>query len=258
MPVYNERATFATAMSRVMAKDIPEVGIEVIVVESNSTDGTRDDVMAWAEHPRVTVILEDRPGGKGRAVRRGLKAATGDVVLIQDADLEYDAADYDRLIEPILAGRADFVLGRRVNSGSGVSGGRTVGGGRDVSAGGSWRLRRAGPGFRLGHLFNVGHVAFRLLFNAVYGTRLRDPFTMYKVFRRSDLDGLSLECDRFDFDWELTAKLIRTGHPPVEVPVSYTSRSRAEGKKVELIRDPLTWIRACFKYRFVPLNRSGG
>jgi hypothetical protein len=94
------------------------------------------------------------------------------------------------------------------------------------------------------------------LFNLVYGQRLKDPFTMYKVFRRDCLTGINLECDRFDFDWELTAKLIRRGHHPIEIPVWYHSRSFSEGKKINLLSDPISWVRACFKYRFTPLYRS--
>jgi hypothetical protein len=91
------------------------------------------------------------------------------------------------------------------------------------------------------------------LFNLVYEQRLKDPFTMYKVFRRDCLTGINLECDRFDFDWELTAKLIRRGHIPIEIPVWYHSRSFSEGKKISLLSDPVSWVKACFKYRFVPL-----
>lgn len=239
MPVYNEGATFGRIMTQVMAKEITGLAIDVVVVESGSTDGTREAVLEWQDHPRVTVILEDAPRGKGHAVRRGLRAARGDFILIQDADLEYDVADYDRLVEPLLAGRAAFVLGRR------------------TAPGGDWRLRRTDPGFRAGHVLNIGHVVFLALFNVVYGQRLHDPFTMFKVFRRDCVEGLHLECDRFDFDWELTAKLIRSGHRPLEIPVSYRSRSFAEGKKVRLFRDPLTWVRACFKYRFARLHTSG-
>ena len=236
MAVYNEAATFGQVMAQVVAREIPGVAIDVVVVESASTDGTRAEVLEWADHPRVTVILEDAPRGKGHAVRRGLAAAHGDIVLIQDADLEYDVADYDRLLEPLLAGRATFVLGRR------------------TAPPGSRGLRRAQPGFRAGHVLNAGHVVFLALFNVVYAQRLHDPFTMYKVFRRDAVEGLHLECDRFDFDWELTAKLIRCGHQPLEIPVTYRSRSFAQGKKVRMLRDPLTWVRACFKYRFARLH----
>jgi hypothetical protein len=97
---------------------------------------------------------------------------------------------------------------------------------------------------------NVGNVIFRAMFNLVYWQRLRDPFTMAKVFRRDCVHGMKLECNRFDFDWELLAKLLRAGCTPVEVPIYYRSRSFDEGKKIRIFRDSVTWIVACFRYRF--------
>jgi hypothetical protein len=235
MPVYNEAATLDTTIALVLAKQIPGVDIDVVIVESNSTDGSRAKVGQYAEHPRVRVILEDRPQGKGHAVRAGLKAARGDFILIQDADMEYDVDDYDALLEPLRSCEVGFVLGMRTN------------------VDGSWGLRDFRHHRWTSHVMNVGHVGFLTLFNAVYRQRLRDPFTMYKVMRRDCLYGLTFECDRFDFDWELTAKLVRAGYQPLEIPVTYRSRSFHEGKKIAFVRDPLTWIRACFKYRFVRL-----
>ena len=191
--------------------------------------------MTFADHPRVTVILEDRPQGKGHAVRTGLARARGDIVLIQDADLEYDLDDYERLLEPIERFEASFVLGRR------------------VSPSGSWGMRHFEAQHLVSRIMNVGHIAFAALFNTVYRQHLKDPFTMYKVFRRDCLTGMLLECNRFDFDWELTAKLIRAGYHPVEIPVSYRSRSFSEGKKVRLFGDPWTWIVACARYRVAPI-----
>ena len=235
MPVYNEAATFETTAALVLAKEIPGVEIDVVMVESNSTDGSREKVLRYSEHPRVQVILEDRPLGKGHAVRAGLEAARGDFVLIQDADLEYDVDDYDVLLEPLRACEIGFVLGMRTNPD------------------GSWGMRQFGQRGWTSHIMNLGHEVFLTLFNVVYGQRLRDPFTMYKVVRRDCLYGLSFESNRFDFDWELAAKLVRAGYHPREIPVTYRSRSFHEGKKVTMIRDPITWIRACFKYRFVKL-----
>jgi hypothetical protein len=103
---------------------------------------------------------------------------------------------------------------------------------------------------------NFGHLFFSTLFNVTYGTRLRDPFTMYKVFRRDCLHGLRFEANRFDFDFELAGKLVRAGYRPIEIPVNYRSRSFTEGKKVSFFRDPLTWIVACVKYRFQPLRKK--
>ena len=235
MPVYNERETFRTVFEELLGKSIPDTDMEIVLIESNSTDGTREDVLALADDPRVTAILEDQPRGKGHAVRAGLRKATGDVILIQDADSEYDMSDYEKLLEPLRLFEASFVLGSR------------------ECHDGHWGMRHFERQQHMSWFMNVGHLAFLGLFNTVYGQRLSDPFTMYKVFRRDCLTGLRLECNRFDFDWELTAKLIRRGHIPLEVPVHYRSRSFSEGKKITLLGDPVSWVRACFKYRFGPI-----
>ena len=238
MPVYNERETFREVMEQVLKKSIPGVELEIVVVESNSSDGTRDEVNAYADDPRVHVVLQERARGKGNAVRAGLERATGDFLIIQDADLEYDVDDYDALLEPLRRFERGFVLGVR---------GRTDGA--------SWGVRHFERASAASRAMNVGNIVFLTLFNLVYGQRLQDPFTMYKVIRRDCLHGLTFECDRFDFDWELTAKLIRSGYSPAEVPVRYQSRSFSEGKKISVLRDPLTWIVACFKYRFASLEQ---
>jgi glycosyltransferase involved in cell wall biosynthesis len=180
------------------------------------------------------MILEDRPSGKGHAVRKGLTQATGDFIIIQDADLEYDIEDYDLLLDPLVRNRAAFVLGIRH--------------GPD---GDGFKMRHFEDQRLVGLIMNLAHLFFTELFNVVYRQRLADPFTMFKVFRRDCIDGLTLECNRFDFDWELVAKLVRRGYTPVEIPINYYSRSFSEGKKVAFFRDPFTWLRACFKYRFV-------
>ncbi len=238
MPVYNERATFSEVATQLLAKPLTGYKLELIIVESNSTDGTRDEVRRFDSDPRVTVIYEDRPRGKGHAVRAGLARATGDFVLIQDADLEYDLDDYERLLEPLRTYRHALVLGSR-----------------HADNDSSWQLRQFAQQPAVSRIMNVAHVAFTWFFDAVYGTRLRDPFTMYKVFRRDCLSGLTFESNRFDFDWELLAKLVRAGYTPVEIPVRYQSRSYDEGKKIRFWHDPVTWIRACLKYRFVRIDK---
>jgi len=230
MPVYNERATFERTLQAVIAKDCPGVDKEIVIVESRSTDGTRELVRQYETHPAVTVIYQDRPQGKGAAVREGLRRARGTIVLIQDADDEYDVDDYDALLEPILSYRQAFVLGSRHM--------------------GSWKVRHFADQPAVSAFFNFGHVLFRTALNLLYGQKLNDPFTMYKVFRRDCLHRLKLECNRFDFDFELVIKLLRKGYVPLEVPVNYTSRSFSEGKKVSAVRDPITWLRALAKYRF--------
>ncbi len=231
VPIYNEASTARTALEAILAKEIPGWTLEIIIVESNSTDGTRDIVRSFSSHPRAKLIFEDAPRGKGHAVRGGLAQAGGDVILIQDADLEYDLEDYDVLLAPIAAGRQEFVLGSRHGQGG-------------------WAIRKFSDQPVQALVLNVAHWGFTLLINASLGIWLRDPFTMYKVFRRSCLQGITLECNRFDFDWELLIKLIRKGHRPIEIPISYQSRSFKEGKKITMFRDPVTWIIAWGKSRF--------
>jgi glycosyltransferase involved in cell wall biosynthesis len=234
VPIYNEAATVRQSLDAILAKTVPGWTLQIIMVESNSTDGTRSIVQTYAAHPRVKLILEDRPRGKGHAVRAGLAHATGDVILIQDADLEYDLDDYDILLAPLAAGRQEFVLGSRHGEGG-------------------WAIRKFSDQPFQALILNLAHWGFTLLINVALFIWLKDPFTMYKVFRRECLEGLTFECNRFDFDWELLMKLVRKGHRPIEIPISYKSRSFKEGKKISMFRDPLTWLWAVVKYRFVKL-----
>ena len=234
VPAYNEKATVKESLDAIVAKEIPGLKIEVIIIESNSTDGTRDIVLSYQSNPKVRLIFQEKARGKGNAVREGLLHATGDIILIQDADLEYDVADYDALIAPIITGRQAFVLGSR----HGQAG---------------WAIRKFNDQPIQAFILNIAHWAFTLLLNLSLGVWLKDPFTMYKVFRRDCLQNLKLECNRFDFDWEILIKLIRKGYNPIEIPITYHSRSFAEGKKVTMFKDPASWIVAIVKYRFQKL-----
>jgi len=232
MPVYNELPTVAAALSAVLEKQVAGIDRkEIVLVESNSTDGTRDVVRSFEGREGLKIVYEDLPRGKGHAVRTGLQHATGDIVLIQDADTEYDINDYDELLEPIMRWRQVFVLGSRHQ--------------------GDWKMRTFTDNPALSTLFNFGQLFFTWLMNTLYQQNMTDPFTMYKVFRRECLFGLSFECNRFDFDHELVIKFLRKGYRPLELPVNYCSRSYSQGKKVTIIGDPLLWIKANFKYRFV-------
>lgn len=234
VPVFNEIGTARESLDAILAKQVPGWGKEVIIIESNSTDGTRDIVRGYEGRPGVRVLLEEKPRGKGHAVRAGLAVATGDVILIQDADLEYDLDDYDILLAPLAARSQSFVLGSRHGQGG-------------------FAMRKFTDQPLQAFVLNAGHWFFTLCINVSLGIWLRDPFTMYKVFRRDCLRDLPLECNRFDFDWELLIKLVRRGHKPIEIPVSYESRSFNDGKKVTYLRDPLTWLWALVKYRFCRL-----
>jgi glycosyltransferase involved in cell wall biosynthesis len=240
--VYNEAGTVAALLDRVWAQPLPNATKEIIIVESNSTDGSRGLIAefftrhAAETSPRIQVIHQSKPMGKGHAIRQGIAAATGEILLIQDADLEYEVADYPALLRPIIEGRAAFVLGSRHMGPHG------------------WKIRRFAQSGLKTVFMNCGGILFHALFNAVFSTRLTDPTSMYKVFRADCLNGLNFTSDRFDFDFELMGKLIRAGFRPLEVPVRYKSRGFDEGKKIRIFRDPPTWIFAILKSRFMPIG----
>jgi glycosyltransferase involved in cell wall biosynthesis len=244
IPVFNEASTVLTLLNRVWDQEI-SIPKEMVIVESNSRDRTRDIVVRFAQEKNdrqpgsVTVILQESAKGKGNAVRTGLLKVTGDIVMIQDGDLEYDTKDYGALISPILEGKSSFVLGSR------------------HLAAGSWKIREFGKNQIRSRIMNFGGMFFHGFFNILYGQRLTDPTTMYKVFKRSCLKDFDLVANRFDFDFELVAKLLRAGYPAIEVPVSYTSRGFEDGKKIRVFRDPITWIWAILKFRLQPLKKKG-
>jgi len=237
--VYNEAATVGVLLERVWAQPLPGLTRELLIVESNSTDGSREIVAEFAARhagcgpDQIHLLYEERPHGKGHAIRKGFEAASGDILLIQDADLEYDVADYPDLLRPIIEGRVAFVLGSRHLRPA------------------SWKIRQFANHGLLAGFMNAGGLLFRTLFNLLFGVRLTDPTTMYKVFRSSCLAGLTFRCNGFDFDFELLGKLIRAGYVPLEVPVSYTSRGVDEGKKIHVLRDPPSWILAMLRCRFL-------
>jgi glycosyltransferase involved in cell wall biosynthesis len=205
IPVFNERATLAEVMRRVRAVRVPK---EIIVVDDGSTDGTRQLLAAFEGQAGVRVAYHDRNRGKGAALRTGFALARGDVVLVQDADLEYDPADYPDLLRPIAEGCADVVYGSRFL-------------GRGI---------RRGPGFWHG----LANRLLTALSNALTGLGLTDMETGHKAFRREALASVagSLREQRFGVEPELTCKLARGGWRFREVAVTYAARTRAEGKKI--------------------------
>jgi Zn ribbon nucleic-acid-binding protein len=229
LPVYNEVRYAAEVIDAVLAKPLG-IEKELVIVESNSTDGTRDIVRRYEHRPGVRVVYEDRPRGKGHAVRTGLEHVTGTIVLIQDADFEYDINDYDALLEPILQHKATFVLGSRSL-------------GLD-----HWKVRKYDATPIRGLVLNFAQVVFAKTYDVLYQQRVTDVNTMYKVFRAECLDGLDLQSDGFELDIELACKLARNGNSPMEVPVNYVARGFAEGKKIRP-RDAFVSYAAFFKYR---------
>ncbi len=236
MPVFNEAATFESTFSRVLSKKIPGADKEIIIVESNSTDGTKDLVARVAAAPNVKVLWQERPRGKGHAVRQGIEASTGNIILIQDADLEYDVNDYDALVEELLSWRSTFVLGSRHT--------------------GDWKMRKFNDMPFMAGFFNLGHIFFVWLINVLIRAKMKDPFTMYKVFYKDCIYGLHFRYNRFDFDHELVIKLYRKGFHPPEIPVNYVARSFSEGKKVSFFKDGISWLVKDIKLATESLNSA--
>jgi glycosyltransferase involved in cell wall biosynthesis len=233
IPVLNERATVTTLLDAVLGVKLEDVEKELVIVEGGSTDGTREIVRSYETRPGVRAVYEDAPHGKGAAVRTGLALVTGDVVLIQDGDLEYSTDDYAKVLAPLREGRCDVVFGSRT-----------------LRSPQSWQFRRfAGLERFYGMFVNLGGVLFTGLFNLLYGTSLSDGATMFKVFKTGHLKALTLRSDWFDYDWEISAKLAKRGCVFAEVPVFYKARSRAEGKKIRFWRDGWLVLAAILRYR---------
>ena len=214
IPVYNERATVEELLNRVASAPVPDVfsGLEMVIVDDRSTDETWSVLEAWQPEERsdgrpLTVVrrrhAENR--GKGAALRTGFSEAGGEILLIQDADLEYDPTDYPVLLQPIVSGRADVVYGSRF---------------------------LGGPHRVLFFWHSVGNNLLTLLSNMFSDLNLTDMETCYKTFRREVLETITLKSDRFGFEPEFTAKVARLGVRVYEVPISYHGRTYAEGKKI--------------------------
>jgi glycosyltransferase involved in cell wall biosynthesis len=221
IPVYNEERWIKEIVRRVQEVPIPK---EIVIVEDCSTDNTRA-VLKELEAENVRIFYQPRNQGKGAALREGFRHATGDVVLVQDADLEYDPSEYPRLLQPILEGRADVVFGSRF----------------------------IGESHRVLYFWHyVANKGLTLLSNMFTNLNLTDMETCYKVFRREVLQGIKLKSNRFGFEPEITAKVARRRHPPwriYEVPISYSGRTYEEGKKIGF-KDALTAFYCILRFRY--------
>lgn len=220
IPIYNEVKTIHTVLERVHSTGL---ATEIILVDDYSSDGTRELLTTLDGNPGIRVILHDKNQGKGAAVRTGIAVATGDILLIQDADLEYDPRDYPTLLRPIEEGLANVVYGSRF-----------LGGPRRVAM--FWHM--------------LANKLLTLATNILYNTILSDMETGYKVFRRDVLQGIKLRANRFDFEPEFTAKILKCKEKIYEVPISFNPRDYSEGKKIKM-KDAFTAIWALLKYRFV-------
>lgn len=237
MPIYNEIETIAEILRRVRAVELTVTAgygselendavitfeREIVLVDDGSTDGTRECLRAQEDEPDAVIIFHEQNRGKGAAVRTGLRRASGDVMLIQDADLEYDPRDYPALLQPIVEGRSQAVYGSRF---------------------------RGGPTRAMFFWHMIGNRFLTLVTNVLYNTILSDMETCYKVFTREIAEQLDLKAPGWGFDPEITAQILKRGYRIYEVPISYTGREFEEGKKISW-RDGLTVLWTLFKHRF--------
>jgi glycosyltransferase involved in cell wall biosynthesis len=219
IPIYNERETLETLIAKVNAVDYDK---EIILIDDFSTDGTREILMKYENKERFQVLYHKRNQGKGAALRTGFSSVNGDIIIIQDADLEYNPADYGILIEPILDGRADVVYGSRF---------------------------LGGPHRVLFFWHSIGNMVLTTLSNMFTNVNLTDMETGYKVFTKKVNDTLTFKCNRFGFEPEFTAKVAKNNFRIYEVPISYNGRDYSEGKKITW-KDGVAAIWYIIKFRF--------
>lgn len=235
IPVYNEKKTIEEILKRVMAVKIPRMDKEIIIVDDKSTDGTREILQKiQKKHPWFKILFRSRNGGKGAAVRTGLKKASGDYVIVQDADLEYNPQDIPRLLKPVLEGKAKVVYGTRLKRWPNLK--------RDERT----------PRFLL-HFF--GNRFLSLVTSLFYGQWITDMETCYKLFPREALRNMKLRACSFDFEPETTSKLIKKGYRILEVPIVTKPRGYEEGKKLKTVREGSLALWTLIKYRFFSYNK---
>lgn len=222
VPVYNEHDTVANQLERVMSLDIDK---EIIVVDDGSTDGTRE-VLTECERESITVIHHTENRGKGAAVRSGLEHATGEYVIIQDADLEYDPAEIEKLMAPLERGECDAVYGNR------------------------FPLAKRAEAHGVHVLIYCANLFLSRFLSLLFTRTVHDIETCYKIMRTDVAKSLGLKSDRFDIEPEITAKLLKRGYKIKEIPISYHHRHYSEGKKITW-RDAVTAFLAIIKYRFI-------
>lgn len=230
IPVFNEKNTISEIIKRVKEVKITGFEKEIIIVDDGSTDGTTDEVLKSIKGSKIIFLQHKNNAGKGAAIKTGVSEATGDYIIIQDADLEYNPKDIEKLTSPIRENQAEVVYGTRLNRFP--------------------NLKRDEKTFQfLIHYFGNRFLSF--LTSVLYGQWLTDMETCYKLFPRKALTGINLNSHGFDFEPEITAKLLKKGYKILELPITTTPRGYGEGKKLNTIRDGTIALYTLIKYRFL-------
>ncbi|NDJ54187.1 MAG: glycosyltransferase family 2 protein [Chloroflexi bacterium] len=219
MPVYNEVDTLEEIVRQVLATGLVH---ELVMVDDGSTDGSREIMQQWLDHEIIKPVFHEQNSGKGTAIRTAIKNATGEIFVIQDADLEYDPRDYPKLLQPIEEGRADVVYGSRF---------------------------LGGPSRKIYFWHQLGNNFLTLVTNVLYNLNLSDMETCYKCFRAEVVRDIELKSRRFDMEPEITAKIAKRRYKIYEVPIAYYGREYHEGKKITW-RDGFPALWALIRYRF--------
>ena len=223
IPAYNEEKTILEVIDKVKKTSLKNITKEIIVVDDFSTDNTKS-LLSNLRDSSIKVFFHQKNQGKGAAIRTGLNQATGNIILIQDADLEYNPEEYPKLLEPIIEGKADVVYGSRLEAIK-----------KDIK--------------NMYKLHYVGNMFLTLMTNLLFGAKITDMETGYKVFRKEVIKDIKLRARRFDFEPEITAKILKKGYKIVEVPIGFAGRKFDEGKKITW-RDGVNALYYLLKYRF--------
>ena len=220
IPVYNEEKTILKIIDKVKKQKLKNIRKEIIIVDDFSTDGTRQ-ILKKIRYKNIKILYHKKNIGKGAAIRTALKYANGNIILIQDSDLEYNPAEYPKLIDPIINGNAKVVYGVRFT-------------------------KQHKPRYKI---YYLGNIILTLITNLIYNSKIKDMETGYKVFRRGVIKNIKLRSKKFDFEPEITAKILKKGYKIYEVPISYRSRSVKQGKKIGW-KDGIKAFFYLIKYRF--------
>ena len=223
IPTYNEEKTIKKIIDKVKKVKLKNISKEIIVIDDCSKDSTRS-ILKSINNGSLKILFHKKNMGKGAAIKTGLKDSTGDIILIQDADLEYNPDEYEKLLKPIIEDKAKVVYGSRLNA-----------------------IRKNIKNMYKFHY--IGNLFLTLITNLLYGAKITDMETGYKVFRREVIKGINIKARRFDFEPEITAKIIKSGYKIHEVPISFIGRKFEEGKKITWI-DGIKAVYYLIKYRF--------